>query len=148
MKPDVARFLEVMAAQLMLEMAPALEPRYRQASLFASAVLLQAVAEEYDRAAARRVEENREIRRLFREALPVVEAGDLRGRLDKAAAGGDPGLRVADLERANAELRGLLIELHAHVEELDTPPARRVEEQIWRELAASTERRRIALNPF
>ena len=53
-----------------------------------------------------------------------------------------------DLESANGALRGLLIELHAHIEELASPEAGRIEASIWRELAASTERRKLSLGPY
>jgi hypothetical protein len=48
----------------------------------------------------------------------------------------------------NAALRGLLVELHAHVEALDTPAARRLDEAIWSELVVSTERRKLSLSFF
>jgi hypothetical protein len=41
-----------------------------------------------------------------------------------------------------------LIELHAHVEEQGAPWARALDAEIWRELVASTERRRLSLAPF
>ena len=59
----------------------------------------------------------------------------------------DASLRVPDLDAANLALRALLIELHAHVEELPGAEARRLEAAIWRELAASTERRKLSLSP-
>ncbi|MBW2374169.1 MAG: hypothetical protein JRF70_16705, partial [Deltaproteobacteria bacterium] len=96
----------------------------------------------------RRVEENRELRRLFAEAAPAVEDAELRARLEAAAAGSDEDLAVSALEASNSVLRVLLIELHAHVEELDSDAARGVEQAIWRELVASTERRRLAMGPF
>ncbi len=94
------------------------------------------------------MEENRALRRLFADAVPAVEDAELRGRLEVAATGADGDLKVSALEASNAALRGLLIELHAHVEELESPAARRAEDAIWRELAASTERRRLVIGPF
>ena len=69
-------------------------------------------------------------------------------RLEEAASSKDPSLKVSELERGNARLRGLLIELHAHVEALDSPQARQIDTAIWRELVASTERRRLMMGPF
>ena len=54
---------------------------------------------------------------------------------------------MPDLEAGNRALRSLLIELHAHVEGLPGDGARRIEAAIWRELAASTERRKLASGP-
>lgn len=148
MRPDVGRFLEVAAAHLMGRTGPALPPGYEQSSVGILALMLLEANRELERAAARRVEENRELRRIFAEAAPVVADADLRGRLEEAAAGTDTSLLVSDLEASNAALRGLLIELHAHVESLGSPEARRVEEAIWRELVASTERRRVGIGAF
>jgi hypothetical protein len=148
MKPDPSRFLEVAAAHLMLKTGPGIANAYEQSSVMVMAVMFSAVQEELERAAARRVAENAELRRIFSEAAPVVAAPDLRRRLEAAASGGDASLAVSDLERANCALRALLIELHAHVEELESPGARGVEQDIWRELVASTERRALSMGPF
>ena len=148
MKPDPGRFLEIAAEQLMGSIGPALPAGYAQSTTGLLAVMLLEVKTELERAAARRVEENRVLRGLFSEALPVVTDSALRERLDEAARGEDESLLVSALEQGNATLRGLLIELHAHVETLRTPEARRIEDAIWAELAASTERRRLALGPF
>ena len=145
MKPDMTRFLEIASAHLMTKTAPALRPGYEQSSLLALGAMLAAVRHEFDRAAAWRVEENGALRRLFAEAAPAVRATDLGARLQEAADGEDSSLIVSDLERSNAALRGLLINLHAQIEELDSPEARLIEEKIWRELAASTERRTLPL---
>jgi hypothetical protein len=148
MKPDVDRFLDVAAAYLMIQLAPTVESSYAQSNVNILAMMLMAVREEFDRAAARRVEENREMRRLFREAVAVVADDRLRARLTEAARGGDTSFTLSHLERSNAELRALLIDLHAHVEDLDTPEARRIEAALWSELVASTERRKLAMGPF
>ena len=145
MKPEMTRFLEIASAHLMTKTAPALGLGYEQSNLLALAAMLAAVRHEFERAAAWRVEENGALRRLFAEAAPAVRTTELRERLEEAAAGEDSSLIVSDLDRNNAALRGLLINLHAHVEELDSPEARLIEEKIWRELAASTERRTLPL---
>ena len=49
---------------------------------------------------------------------------------------------------SNCALRALLIDLHVHVEELDSQAARSLEAEIWRELVASTERRKLGIGPF
>ena len=148
MKPDVGRFLDVAALHLMTRTGAALEPGYEQSSIGVLAVMLAEVKQEFERAAARRVEENAALRALFAEAAPVVADAALGARLEDAARGVDESLLVSDLETSNAALRGLLIELHARVEELDSPEARRIEDAIWRELVTSTERRRIGIGAF
>ena len=149
MKPEVDRTLQLLAQTLMLELGPALASDYAQKNALLAALLLSSAAEEWDRAAERRVEENRALRALFRDAAARgVTGGALRARLEAAGSASDASLRVSDLERANAELRALLVELHTCVEELATPAAREIEARIWEELRRSTERRRLGMQPF
>ncbi len=143
MKPDMGRLLEVAAGHLMGTTAPLLGEAYEQSNVSVLGMMLLAVRHEHDRAAARRVEENRELRRMFARTSAVVGAGGLSKRLEAAAEAEDTDLTVSALEESNAELRGLLIELHAAVEEIDSPEARTLEEEIWRELAASARRRSL-----
>jgi hypothetical protein len=147
-KPDVDKLLEVSALALMARIGPALSAPYEQSSAITLGVMLLALREEFERAAARRVSENAELRRIFREAVPVVADAALAERIAAAAGGADDDFAVSALERSNAALRALLIELHAHVEELASPEARRLDETIWRELVASTERRRLSFAMF
>jgi hypothetical protein len=147
MKPDVAHALERVMQALLTEVAPAVQPAYRQATVTMQAMILLSIREELDRAAARRVEENRALRALFAEAAPVVADAALRARLAAAAASADSSLLVPELDASNRALRALLIELHAHVEGQSGDAARRIEDAIWRELAASTERRKLSLGP-
>lgn len=148
MKPDVSRLLEVAAMQLMGQLGPALPTSYQQSTAMALGAILLSVGEEFERAAARRVEENTALRRLFGAARSVVSDAALYRRLSDAAASSDESLAVSALEATNAELRALLIDLHAHIEELDSPEARSIDDSIWRELAASTERRKLAFASF
>ena len=147
MKPDAAHALERMMQALLTEVAPVVQPAYRQATVTMHAMMLLAIREELDRAAARRVAENGALRALFAEALPAVADAGLRERLAAAARSTDASLLVPELDAGNRTLRGLLIELHAHVETQGGEAARRVEATIWRELAASTERRKLSLGP-
>jgi hypothetical protein len=147
-KPDVPKLLEIIAGKLLFEIAPNVQPSYRQSSVGLTGMLLGMVREEWDRAASRRVEENGAMRALFGRAARDVADTDLRRRLAEAAASADTNLTISALDAGNDALRALLIELHAHVESVDAPWARAVDAEIWRELVASTERRRFALSPF
>jgi hypothetical protein len=148
MKPEADRVLRQLAQALVAELAPALPADYEQKSAFLMAMLLSAAAEEWDRAVARRVEENAALRALFAAAASELGDPGLRERLLAAASGAGPGLLVSELERENGALRALLIELHAHLETLETPAARRLEDAIFEELRRSTERRRLSMQPF
>jgi hypothetical protein len=147
-KPDVGKLLEIVAGKLLFEIAPNVSPSYRQSSVGLTGMLLGMAREEWERSAARRVEENAVLRALFARAATRVADTDLRSRLETAAAGADRNLLISELDKSNGALRALLIDLHAHVETQDAPWARAVEDEIWRELVASTERRRFALSPF
>ncbi|MEX2207032.1 MAG: hypothetical protein WEF50_12460 [Myxococcota bacterium] len=148
MKPEIPKVLEVVAAKLIFEVAPSVTPSYRQSSIGVTAMLLGIVREEWDRAAARRVEENASLRALFGEAASVVTDTDLRHRIEAAAASSDASLLVSELEKSNDALRALLIDLHAQVEEQSGAASRALEDAIWRELSASTERRKLSMAPF
>ena len=148
MKPEIPKVLEVVAGKLIFEIAPSVTPSYRQSSIGVTAMLLGMVREEWDRAAARRVEENASLRALFGDASSVVTDTDLRRRLEAAAGTVDASLLVSELEKSNDALRALLIELHAQVEQQSGAASRALEDAIWRELSASTERRKVALAPF
>ena len=147
MKPDPGHALERVMQALLVEIAPAVEPAYKKATVTVHGMILLSIREEIERAAARRVDENRALRALFADAAPVVSDAALRARVAEAAAGADASVLVPALEASNRALRALLIELHAHVETLRGDAARRVEDAIWRELAASTERRKLSLGP-
>jgi hypothetical protein len=147
-KPDVARVLEVMAGTLMVDVAANVTPSYRQASVFANALLLTNIREELDRIAERRVDENRALRALFAQAAPDVADAALRARLVEAAGSQEASLRISALDASNDALRQLAIELHVFVEAQDSASARRIEASLWRELAASTERRKLGLGAF
>ena len=148
MKPEVPKLLEVLAGKLLFDVAPYVSPSYRQSSVGVTAILLGMVREEWDRAASRRIEENSALRELFRNAAPAVTDTALRRRLEAAAISSEASLLISELERSNDALRALLIELHAHVEEQSSAQARAIEAAIWRELSASTERRKLGLAPF
>jgi FKBP-type peptidyl-prolyl cis-trans isomerase (trigger factor) len=148
MKPDVEVTLQLIAVSLLTEIAPKISDDYTQRNSALAAMLLQIAAEEWDRAASRRVEENRTLRQLFAEAAPEVDDPELCARLEASSREEDESLRISDLNRSNDGLRTLLIELHAHLEEIDTEIARRIEAGIWRELRVSTERRAVSVAPF
>jgi hypothetical protein len=148
MRPQVNPILGTLAAHLITEIAPQVPVDYLQKNTALVSMMLMIVAEEWDRSAERRVQENRELRRLLGQSAAVVTDRGLGSRLKAAAEAAEESLILSQLDRTNDELRALLIELQAHVEELEGPAAREVEAQIWRELRASTERRALSLDPF
>lgn len=148
MNPDVGVVLETVAAKLLFEMAPQMQPPFMQGTVTVLGLLLSMLREEWDRSAQRRVDENQAMRQLFRHALAHVGDERLRQRLAAASEAADASVRISDLDAANDALRSLLIDLQAYVEEQSDPAAREIETRIWQELLASTERRRLTLAPF
>jgi hypothetical protein len=141
MRPTSEHILQTVANSLMMEHMPAATVEKTKAELGLSALLLGVVSEEMERAVARRVEENQELRRLFSDALPVVKDQDLKNRLSKAAQGEETDYRVSALDKANCDLLELLTELHGHVEGLEGEGASKLEEAIWKALENWTKRR-------
>lgn len=147
MKPDVITVLAAVSDLIVREVGPALGDTYLSEQLQRSAVLLGAVGEEFDRAAARRVRENQALRQLFRQAGALVGDRELAAALAQAGNGSDlDDLRVSRLDADNHRLRALLIRLHAWAESEHTPAARELLTAIWTELRASTERRALSMS--
>jgi hypothetical protein len=143
-KPGIDHVLRTAAAQLLAEIAPRIADEHAQTTAGMIAALLGIGADEYDRAAHVRHAENEDFRALFRAAAARVDAPELGRRLAEAGGTRDESLRVGDLERANAELRRLLIELHEHAERQPGGEGRRLEAEIWQALRRSAERRTLA----
>lgn len=148
MIPEVDVVLRGIMMKLLGEVAPAVVDRYVRGNVEMIAALLGVAAEEFDRAVELRVEENRALRAIFREASVETALADFCQRLATAASERDVSYRVSDLNVVNARLRALLIELHAEVEERVEPWAKRIARSISRELEASAGRRAISFFPL
>ena len=148
MKPDVSVYFGELVRSLREDLAPKLPTAFEQGAALRLAMLSQAASEEFDRAAARRFEENEAMRRLFESASSFVKSPDLLIRLQNVGSVREESIHVSELERVNQMMRVLLIELHAHVELLAGDDARDLEREIWSELSASTERRAVSIGRF
>jgi hypothetical protein len=145
MVPAVPTVLNGIARAMLMDMLPQAGDAYAAQSLQLDAALLMCCAQEFDRAAARLAEENSALVELLTAAAAVVEDPALRDALQARAAEESPGLLVSALHARNRVLRALLIELHAHVEQLAGAAAHAIDERIWSELSASTRRRQLDL---
>jgi len=148
MKPDEKLVLADFAARFATVIAPQVQPAYLASAIGMHGGILGLIAEEWDRAASRRVEENRAIRGLFAEAAGLNLDAGLAAQLRDLAAGNDDDLRLSALEAANEALRSTLIALHTAVEAMDGAPAKALNDAIWRELSASTLRRKLSVGSF
>lgn len=130
MTPTVPLVLNGLARTLLMDLAPQVSAAYAGQTLQLSGALAMMIAQEFDRAAARLVEENGAI-----EAI-LAAAGE-------PAPAADGSLLVSALQARNRELRAALIRVHAAVETRTDPASRDLEARIWAELVESTRRRQL-----
>jgi hypothetical protein len=141
MKPSIPAAASDFAARLRSEIVPELTG-FRANNVAMGSAMIDMIAEEFDRAAARLFEENAAVRGLLLRGASLVDGitvPDAPAKLD---------LRVSALETENDHLRGALIKLQAALETRDDGEARALDADIWAELARSVERRRIASANF
>lgn len=143
MKPDVPVVMRGLFGTMLMEIAPNLTAEYSAGSIGIMSMMIFMTAEEYDRAAEIRAAENAEMRALFAEAAGLVEDAGLKAKLAEAAKGKDASLRVSALDKENAALAALLIELQAHVEDSAAPHAAGLEARIWDYLVTAADRRKL-----
>jgi hypothetical protein len=141
MKPAVSAVAANMAANLRDDIAPQLSG-FRAGNTGMMAAMMDMIAEEWDRAAARLVGENADLRRVLARGAEFL-AGPA-GQPDMA----DQDLRISALERENELLRAQLIELQAAVERDQSADAQAIDEMIWDVLRRSVESRRITAANF
>ena len=141
MKPSPELVLNQAFAKIAMEMGPALPPGYGQGSATTTAVLLLMVGQEFDRAADIRARENRVMRALFSDAAKSI-TGELGAKLSTAAGQRDENLTVAALDRANGELKRLLIDLQVHAEQAGDRP---LELRVLRFLSEAATARQVHL---
>lgn len=146
MRPTCEDILKILANSLLSDYAPTISGEKARTDLGLMAFMIGVVNEEIERSAARRVEENRQLRDLFRQALHTVEDPGLKTRLEEAAATREEDYRISALDRLNADLLKCLIDLHEHLESLEGQDARRAEQAIWQVLESWTRRRTFATN--
>ncbi len=137
MTPSVPAVLAEIAGLAIRNTMPDVHPADRASSLGLSALLLSMAAEVWDGTAARLVEENRAVRAL------LARAGEVGLDFAELVVGDDADLRISSLQAGNDALRAALITLHAAAEAKGAA----LEADIWAELIASTERRKMAASP-
>ena len=126
MTPSVPDVLLELAGLLVRNAAPDVPPSERASNLSLSAALLGILAETWDGQAAILVEENGAFRALLGQD------------------GIDADLRLSALQAENDRLRAALITLQIGAEaNRDTA----MQDRIWAELSASTERRKLSTSP-
>jgi hypothetical protein len=125
MTPDVPSVLSELAQLLMRNAVPGVPDAERASALGLSAMLLGLSAEVWDGAAHNLVAENRALRTLL------------------GLSGQDDDLRLSALRAENDRLRALLITAQI---EAETSGDAALQDAIWAELRASTERRKLSIS--
>lgn len=144
MNPKIPDVLVDLAGLIGRSLAPGGDRAETASHLGLAAALLGFAAQRWEGTAHALVEENRAIRPLLaRGAEVLAHETPFAERWLKLSQGADEDLRLSALEEANAELRGALICLHELVELTEGEAARDLDEAIWAELRASTERRTV-----
>lgn len=143
MKPEVTTVMGGYVGTLFGSILPNLNSEYSMGDTGLMAMSFMMMAQEFDRAADIRLQENEDMRALFAHAADVVDNDKLAEALRAAGSGVDASLRVHALNAGNDELKAVLIELHAYVEASDAHWAPELEMRIWSVLCASTERRKL-----
>lgn len=144
MRPDAGDLLMGSFGTLLMDIVPNLNATYATGSATLVGLLMYCASLEYERGAQVRSTENGTFRHIFRDAAPYLD-GDLAARVAEAAEGTDESLAISALNAANDYLRRVLIDLHAHVEEVEAAWARETERAILEALDASAKMRAIAL---
>lgn len=145
MRPQGDHILRTVAMTLNENFLPMLETEYAKSQLTLTSILMAMVAQEFDRAVHRRVEENRELIKIFSAAVGVVKDENLKKRLQAASEKTTNDYTVTFLDKLNCELLEILIDLHAHIEEIEGEDARKINAAIWDELEKAIKRRGFAL---
>lgn len=145
MKPQIPNVLRGFVGTLLTEILPNLGAEYSMGNAAVMCQSLSIIADEYERGAEIRFRENEEMRALFAEAGRLIDDKDLAARLAQASASRDASLLISALDETSGELKTLLIELQAFVEESRAPWAAALDVKIWDHIVAAAERRKLTM---
>ena len=146
MRPDPPRVLVALAGTLGMQVLPEVATPFAQQSVTLTAVLAVLLAQEWDRAASRLIEENAAVVELLSRARGLVGDVELKGRLDVAvSAPPTTDFHISALQARNDDLRRLLVDVHALVDSMAGAAAVEFSEAIWEELKESTRRRHLMI---
>lgn len=145
MRPSPPRVLSGIATALFTQVLPEIRTPFGNQTVGLAGGLAMMAAEEFDRAAARLVEENAAVLEILHRARGATGDVALETELD-GLLGLLPGtdLRVSALQAENDRLRALLIRVHVAVEGREDEDARLLDALIWDELRQSTRRRHFS----
>jgi hypothetical protein len=134
--PTPRQALTDLALKLMLSIAPQTRSSYAASNTGMIGMLLQCLAQDFDRAAEVRSLDLTEMRALF-TALPAGIDRSLAARIETFLAAHPKSLRITDLDAHHADATRLLIELHVWAE---THGSAALDRGIWDYLARHADR--------
>lgn len=146
MKPSISSMLSGAADALHTELIPFL--RTNPAALGHASMIrlvVYAAAVEADREPDTLMTEIAAMRMLFESAAGTSLPDRLRARLRTAASVAPANFTLIELNEHSANMKSVLIDLHAAVEEISTPLARAIEAQVWDILRLGADRRQLVL---
>ncbi len=141
MIPQPSQALADLAVKLATGIAPETSSSYAMANTGLISMLLLAMAQDHDRAAANRMADIGDMQTLFRAAAKRHPGAPGTVPREAFCNGAPAGLRISELDAFHAEGLAALIDLHAWAEAHD--PALSLE--IWDFLLRHTERNRFDL---
>ena len=136
MIPRPQQALSDLAMKLAMSVAPETQSAYAASNAGMIAMLMQCLAQDFDRAAAVRTQDLDELVALF-ESLRDVPPEPLANRIATFLRGSAESLRIEHLNARHAQGMELLIELHAWAEEVD---ADELDQEIWNFLIRHADR--------
>lgn len=141
MIPNGKSSLEHLAMKLMTSVAPQTTSTYTAANTGLIAMLLQCLAQDYDRAAEARLTDIDEIKALL-AFVPAGVDSDLAARIELFRAARPASFRVTDVTALHAEALSLLTRVHEHAENAQL---KSLDEQIWHFLERMADRHAFAV---
>jgi hypothetical protein len=149
MRPNGEEVLRGVQGSLMTYILPEVQTAHAQLELVLVQRLLAIVADEWDGAAQRLVDDNAALRELAgrgAEALAAApDAQPLADGLRSLAGEAEPSLRLSDLSDVNAKLRDALSRVCALAQHSDAPALRDLRAAVIEHLRAEAEARSLSL---
>ena len=136
MIPRPQQALSDLAMKLAMSVAPETQSAYAASNAGMIAMLMQCLAQDFDRAAAVRTQDLDELVALF-ESLRDVPPEPLANRIATFLRGSAESLRIEHLNARHAQGMELLIELHTWAEDVD---ADELDQEIWNFLIRHADR--------
>jgi hypothetical protein len=146
MIPHTQKAIAFLAQRLLTHVLPEQRTNFGVADVALLSVLLEMVAQDFERAAHARLEDVREMRGIFAEAHRLELPDALVARMDDAGSRDLSDVRIARLDEVHALHSAVLIELHSRIESISGAEAARLDCLVWEHLERHAERHGYDVN--